>query len=130
MGKKVFTGDELKTVLTVDGVSYSPICSLLKDRQITKEDINKLMSAYSITRKGHPRVPEILDHISATLQCLAEEPLSSLGRSLQFENNGIDFHAMQVTIFSVHQPSLFKTLKEFFKPISVKEFRKTIGKEQ
>lgn len=130
MGNKVYQGDELQTALTVDKEQYAPILTMLRGRQVSQGDIDKLIAAYGICRKKHPRLREIMNHITATLQAFVEEPLSPLGRSIQFEHEGISFHVMQIPIYSMEKSNLPGTLKNFFKSISTKDFRKIIGKEQ
>jgi hypothetical protein len=130
MSKKVFVGDELATTLKVDGVQFSPVCIMLTGRDILPEDTRKLKDAYAIIHKTHPRIKDIKAHMAAVLEAMADEPLSPLGRSIQFESEGIDFHVMQVTLYADKVPSVFKTLKKFFRSISVNSFRNLIGKEQ
>lgn len=132
MSKKMYGAEELVTALTVDGVAFAPVATLLKTRAITMDDINKLQSAYAIIHKNHARCPEILIHIAGILQCLKDEPLSALGRSLQFEDKGIDFHAMQVSIVAMEKPSWLASVKKFFKPagkMDVKDMVKKVVKD-
>lgn len=128
MNKKIHVGDELATSLKVDGFQFSPVCTMLSGREISKVDIGKIFNAYSALRKDHPRIMDIKAHIAAVLEAMVIEPLTPLGRSVRFEDQGIDFHVMQVTLWSSEKPTFSAVLKDCFKPISVTGFRKLLGK--